>query len=167
MEKNKLGVEFERAVRWLTKVLPESDQASRKPILFHDIRVGTYLYEQGYSPEVVLAGLLHDVLEWSTADEAILRQDFGDVVTALVKANTKNDEITDSLKREQDMVKRCAQAGQDALIVKAADCLDSFKWYSRQKNPDQLLYCQRIAQGILLVKPPEFKDEIFDELKSI
>ena len=64
-----LSLKFESAVRLLVEHFPISDQNSRKPVLFHDIRVGVYLYNNGYSEDVVLAGLLHDALEWSSASK--------------------------------------------------------------------------------------------------
>ncbi len=59
-----LGPLFEKAVHLLAKHRPFSDENSRKPALFHDIRVGVYLYEEKYSQDIVLAGLLHDAIEW-------------------------------------------------------------------------------------------------------
>jgi hypothetical protein len=44
-----VNVEFEKAVRLLVKHFPVSEESSRKPVLFHDIRVGMYLYEHNYS----------------------------------------------------------------------------------------------------------------------
>ena len=64
-----LNVKFEKAVRLLVEHFPPSDESSRKPVLFHDIRVGVYLYEHGYSEDIVLAGLLHDAIEWLSATE--------------------------------------------------------------------------------------------------
>jgi len=58
-----LNLKFEKAVRLLVEYMPHSDADSRKPILFHDIRVGVYLYENGYSENIVLAGVLHDAIE--------------------------------------------------------------------------------------------------------
>lgn len=161
-----MALEFERAVRWMAQYLPVSEVGSRKPILFHDIRVGVYLYEAGYSEELVLAGLLHDMLEWSTASEEMLRQEFGDRITQLVKANTKDDSIVEKIEKTQELIRRCVVAGQDALIIKAADILDSFKWYSAQKNSDELEYCARNTKAIVELKPAEFDDKIFEELKS-
>lgn len=160
-----MALEFERAVRWMSQHLPVSEEGSRKPILFHDIRVGMYLYEKEYSQEIVLAGLLHDMLEWSTVREEMLRQEFGDNITRLVKANTKDDSILVKTEKTQELVQRCVAAGQEALIIKAADILDSFQWYSSQKNLSELEYCLRNAQAIFELKPAEFNDKIFEELK--
>ena len=159
-----LNIEFEKGIRLLTEYLPVSDNSTRKPILFHDIRVGSYLYENGYSCDVVLGGLLHDAIEFSSMTEQILRDEFGDEVTRLVLASTKDDSIEDKEEKTRELIIRCVQNGQDALIVKAADILDSFKYYTAEQNADQLQYCLRNANAIFQHKPDEFKDEIFNEL---
>lgn len=161
-----LNIKFEKAVRLLVEHFPVSDETSRKPVLFHDIRVGVYLYEHGYSEDVVLAGVLHDTLEWSSATQGMLKDEFGDNVLRLVLASTKDDSITERGKKTTELITRCVSNGQDALIVKTADILDSFKWYTSQNNEDQLKYCMRNANAILKYKPDDFTDKIFTELKA-
>lgn len=161
-----LDIEFEKAVRLLADFFPISDENTRKPILFHDIRVGVYLYENNYSREVVLAGILHDILEFSEAGEEMLRDEFGETVLNLVYACTKDDSIQDKEEKTNDLISRCVECGQDALIVKTADILDSYKYYTKAENKDQLEYCARNAKAIFNYKPESFDDKIFDELKK-
>jgi len=161
-----LNLKFEKAVRMLVEHMPLSNESSRKPILFHDIRVGVYLYENGYSENIVLAGVLHDAIEWSKISEQMLRGEFGDNIVKLVLASTKDDSITDKEEKTTELIRRCIQNGQDALIVKAADIIDSFKWYSSQDNKDELQYCMRNANAIFKFKPDDFNDKIFNELKN-
>lgn len=164
---NSLSIKFEKAIRILAEHLPSSDENSRKPIMFHDIRVGVYLYENGYSEDIVLAGVLHDMIEWSKIDKELLRSEFGDNVVKLILANTKDDSISDKTEKTNELIKRCVQNGQDALIVKAADIIDSFKWYFLQNNEDQLKnHCFKNAEDIFKFKPEDFDDKIFNELKS-
>lgn len=160
-----LNIEFERAVRLLCEHLPVSNEDIRKPILFHDIRVGVYLYEHGYSRDVVLAGVLHDILEFTTVSPQVLQKEFGDRVAELVMANTKDDSIKDPEKKTVELITRCITHGQDALIVKAADILDSFTYYTATRNEDQLRYCARNAEAIFKYKLTDFTDPIFDELQ--
>lgn len=161
-----LNIEFEKAVRLLSTSMPISDETTRKPILFHDIRVGAYLYEHGYSRDIVLAGLLHDTLEFSQIPEQMLRDEFGDLVSKLVLASTKDDSIQDKEEKTRELIQRCVQNGQDALIVKAADILDSFKFYTATKNTGEIEYCMRNARAIFQFMPLEFNDKIFVELKE-
>jgi GTP pyrophosphokinase len=164
-ETTNLNIQFEKAIRLLAKHLQTSEENSRKPILFHDIRVGVYLYENGYSPDIVLSGVLHDVIEWSDISEKVLRDEFGDIVVNLVLANTKNDSIKVQEEKIIELIQRCAENGQDALIVKTADILDSFKWYSSQNNNSELQYCMKTADAILKFKSENFEDKIFVELE--
>ncbi len=160
-----LNIEFEKGLRLLSAHMPISDENTRKPVFFHDVRVGAYLYENHYSREIVLAGLLHDTLEFSDITEQMLRDEFGDVVLKLVQASTKDDSIQDKEEKTKELIRRCVENGEDALIVKAADILDSFKFYTATKNEDQIEYCMRNARAIYEFMPPTFSDRIFTELK--
>ncbi|MFC1644778.1 HD domain-containing protein [Patescibacteria group bacterium] len=165
--KKSLNVKFEKAVRMLAEHMPVSDETSRKPVMFHDIRVGVYLYESGYSEDVVLAGVLHDVIEWSEVTEEMVRDEFGDEVLRLILASTKDDSIESGDEKNKELIRRCVENGQNALIIKAADLMDSFKWYFMEDNQDQLQgHCVKNANLILDNLPEDFDDEIFDELKE-
>ena len=164
--KKELNIKFEKAVRLLSEHFPESDETTRKPVLFHDIRVGVFLYENNYDDTIVLAGVLHDALEFSDLSEDFLRNEFGDQVVELVKACTKDPTIKDKEASTDELINRCADTGEDALIVKAADIIDSFKFYTAENNADQLAYCWRNAEAIFKYKQESFTDKIFDELKS-
>lgn len=161
-----LNIEFEKAVRLLAEHYPPSNGNSRKPALFHVIRVGVYLYEKNYSRDIIIAGLLHDAIEWAGMSEETIRQEFGDTVARIVCACTKNDSIRDPKEKIEELIKRCAENGQDSLIVKTADIIDSFKYYTSVKNENELLYCARNTDAIFKYKPAMFTDEIFDELKQ-
>ena len=161
-----LNIEFEKIIRLLAKHFPISNGGTRKPVLSHALRDGVYLYERSYSREVILAGLLHDTLEFSKIKRSTLVKEFGSKVAELVQASTKDDSITDKQEKTTELIKRCAKTGQDALIVKAADIIDNFKYYSKESNGEQLQYCLRNANAILKYKPTAFKDKIFIELKD-
>ncbi|MFA5962047.1 MAG: HD domain-containing protein [Parcubacteria group bacterium] len=159
-----IDIEFEKALRMLVAHFPVSQEGSRKPILFHVIRVGVYLYENDYSRDAVLTGLLHDALEWSGITEELIRSEFGETVLQLVRANTKDRSIENSDQRIEDLAKRAAEAGRDALIIRAADTLDSFKHYTKTNNLPELDYCRKNALAIFKFKPTDFTDGVFEEL---
>ncbi len=164
--KHSTNIRFEEGVLFLVKHSPPSKPSSRKPILFHDIRVGVYLYEQGYPEDVVLAGLLHDTLEWSSATTGLIKKKFGQKILGLIQANTKDDSIKNNDKKILELIQRCAKHGEKALIIKAADIIDSFKWYNLQNNTDELKYCYKTAKAILKYKKVRLKDPIFKELAT-
>jgi len=160
-----LSIEFERAVRFLVKHFSSSEKDCRKSVLFHAIRVGVYLYENGYGREIVLAGLLHDAIEWSGITQHMIKKEFGEDVLKLVLASTKDISIADKEERKQELIKPCARSGKDALIVKVADTIDSFKWYFGQKNEEQIEHCMDVANLIFELRPDNFEDKIFEELE--
>jgi (p)ppGpp synthase/HD superfamily hydrolase len=163
---NLKNLSFEKAIRLLVQHAPQSDENTRKPMIPHDIRVGVYLYEHGYSEEVVVAGVLHDMLEFTEVTGEMIRGQFGNHVVEIVRACTKNRSIENSKEREKDLVQRCIDVGLDALIVKAADTLDSFRYYTKTQNEKGLDYCRQNSGFIFELKPKDWNDPIFDELKK-
>lgn len=154
---------FEKGVRILCQYMGDVSELS-KPTLFHSIRVGTYLYENDYSKEIVLAGLLHDIIEDTDITPQLLDDEFGTEVVKLISANSKDSSISDSDERIEELIKRCVEAGEDSLIVKAADVLDNYKYFSRIKDEKGIDYCRRNADKILQHKPKNFTDPLFKKL---
>lgn len=156
---------YKSTIDLLRELIPE-DAGKNKPLLPHVLRVGIFLHDSGYSDEIVNAGLLHDMIEWTDTSEILIQERYGKHVYDIVMANTKNREITDPVERRKDYVNRCAAIGIDALIVKAADTLDSFAYYTAQNNPNELERCKNVAR-LILEKTDEGIDPIFGKLRSI
>jgi guanosine-3',5'-bis(diphosphate) 3'-pyrophosphohydrolase len=157
--------DFEKAVRLLCDYMP-SDAKFPKPVLSHGIRVGVYLYERKYPRPIVLAGLLHDTIEDTKISESVLRKEFGETVATLVAANSKDRSILDRNARIEDMIKRCTLEGQDALIVKVADLIDNYRYFSRIGSAEGLGYCAKNTEMVFKTLPSDFRDPIFEELKK-
>ena len=166
MHTTQINIDFEKGVRLLSRVMPQAE-TMRKPTLFHSIRVGVYLYQNGYDRDVILAGLLHDALEFTDIPESTLRAEFGDAVTNMVLACSKDESIEDAQERTDQLIGRCVAAGEPALIVKTADILDSFTYYTVTNNQEQLVYCKRNKEAIVRLKPVTFTDKIFTSLDQI
>ncbi len=162
-----LDTKFEQAIRLLAEHLPFSSENTRKPILPHSLRVGVYLNNHNYKEKIIIAGLLHDILENTNIEEEKIKENFGQNVLELIKANSKNLEIKKE-ERNEEMIKRCAEHSEEALIIKAADTIDSYNYYQKVNNQDQLEnHCKVIAELIFKYKPENFKDQIFIELSKI
>ncbi|MCB9798810.1 HD domain-containing protein [Candidatus Nomurabacteria bacterium] len=98
------NISAEKAIHFLTKHFPVAKQGSRKPALFHDIRVGTYLYNHGYNEKIIVAGFLHDCLEWSRVNEGRLEKEFGKDILQIAKANSKDNSIENKEEKIRDMI---------------------------------------------------------------
>jgi (p)ppGpp synthase/HD superfamily hydrolase len=161
-----LEIKFEKAVRLLCDY-SSIDEGRKKSILMHALRVGMYLYENDYQEDVVISGLLHDIIEWADCPEDLVQKEFGQRVLDIIKANTKDREIEDVDTRRADYVNRCAQVGKEALIVKAADVLDSHGFYRATNNTDELQRSKTIAKLVLSVLPDGVADPIFKKLEVL
>ncbi len=144
----------------------KQDRKSRKPLIPHLLRVGEYLYNNGYSNDIIIAGLLHDLIEWTDNPEKIIKNKYGKHIYDIVLANTKDRTIIDPVQRRIDYINRCAKVGIDALIVKAADTLDSYKFYKKIKDDKEIERSRDIAK-LILKKVKINDDPIFKKLNKI
>jgi (p)ppGpp synthase/HD superfamily hydrolase len=91
------------------------------PFVTHPVEVACLLHEAGYSDEVVAAGVLHDVLENTTADHGELAARFGRRVADLVDAVSDDPSIEDHAERKAALRRQVARAGECAAVLFAAD----------------------------------------------
>jgi len=138
---------------------------NNKPVLLHSIRVGFYLYEMGYSKNIVLAGLLHDILEDTDTPINDLCDKFGSNVAKIVSAASFNTSINDKTEQFQDMFNRCLNCGKEALIVKAVDIMDNSNYIqlvTDRKTRDWLLF--KMKSFINISKEMIQDEEIWSDL---
>lgn len=115
---------LEEAAHFLSAAL-QKPRRGKKPVLLHSIRVGFGLLANGAPTDVVIAGLLHDVMERTRVTTAQISRKFGADVGALVKAVTNDMSIADPYERYADSLARCAAVGPGALFVRASDLIDN------------------------------------------
>ena len=108
-----------------------------KPFILHSIRVGLFLFQNNYDQDVVIAGILHDLLEDTDIKEEDIEKEFGMEVGKLVAANSFNIEIINKYERDLDMLNRCKDGGKWALIIKAADILENSDYYQLHQGDEQ------------------------------
>lgn len=154
--------DVQKAVKLITEKLYEL-QDEPKPTLIHCVRVGCYLYDNGYSREVVLGGFLHDVVEDSDVDRDFLVEEFGEEVADIVMANTANDDLSGDEKK-QEVVNRCLGYGIDSTVVMAAEVLDGLKYYKKVGNHEQLT--NKIKKAKIFLDKVEYEGAVFDELRE-
>jgi (p)ppGpp synthase/HD superfamily hydrolase len=87
----------------------------------HPIAVGELPRDDGHPPTVVVAGLLHDVLEDTDVTPAELHTRFGPDVARLVQALTQDTAIVKYGERKAALRRQILDAGPEAAIVSLAD----------------------------------------------
>ena len=161
---------FEQKFKDVLDFIDRSDLNSpNKPVKPHVKRVGLYLYEKGFGDEVVLGGLLHDMLEWSTVSEKELENKFGARVLELIKANSKNRDLFDKdiNASRNDTVRRCLLVGDDAMAVKIAVVIDSCRYYLASNEKDKLSQFRIYAKFLLENLLENLKRVFLEDLRQI
>ncbi len=91
------------------------------------------LYRAGAPDHVIAAGILHDTIEKSGADVGELQARFGSRVADLVLALSEDAEIPSYARRKEALRDQVAAAGQDALMVFAADKISKVRELSLER----------------------------------
>ena len=137
---------FDRAVEKAISFLVNAFTATGhnpKPVIIHSIRTGLYLYHQNHAQDVVVAAMLHDLIEDTDVTIGDIETEFGPEVARLVAANSFDSAIPHRNERDIDMLNRCKQGGRWALLIKAADILDNSAYFRLRFEEEQshwLLY---------------------------
>jgi (p)ppGpp synthase/HD superfamily hydrolase len=113
-----VGAACEFAARCHAGQQRESDAAA---FVLHPLEVGALLDAAGSPEHVIVAGVLHDVLEKTDATAAEVRRAFGSRVTRLVVALTEDPTIEAFAARKSALTAQIAAAGPAAGAISAAD----------------------------------------------
>ncbi len=159
--------DVERAITFLVEHINDSGH-NPKPVILHSIRTGMKLLEYGYRKELIIAGLLHDVLEDSDAEESDINELFGEEVTKLVKAVTFKEEIGHDLDKYINAVqKQKISAGKDACIIDTADRFTNLPYFVLAQNNELFSWLIKKAETSIKMMKDLLKNEaIYNDLKK-
>ena len=96
------------------------------PYIIHPMEVMQILTENGCNEDLIIAGILHDVLEDTDATPEIVENLFGSKVLSLVTSETQ-DINKPWKKRRQEALLKIKQESRDAQLVFCADKLSNIK----------------------------------------
>jgi (p)ppGpp synthase/HD superfamily hydrolase len=106
--------------------------------ILHPREVTRLLYGAGAPDHVIAAGALHDVIEKTPAVAADLSKRFGSRVVTLVLAVTENKEIAGYTARKAALRDQVAEAGEEALMLFAADKVSKVRELRRAGGESRL-----------------------------
>ena len=141
--------EIERALFFLSNALQDSGH-NTKPVLLHSIQVAEMLWERGFPQDVVIAAVLHDVVEDTDITIDDVEQSFGHQVAVYVDALTVSD--------TQDIMQsfaRTAELGSEALSIRAADHIQNSYYYHlastdmQKRLRDKFVYFMELSGELL------------------
>lgn len=102
-------------------------KATDIPYITHPFAVAMMLQQAGCKKEVVLAGLLHDTLEDTSATEEEIQALFGDEVLALVISASEPDKSLPWEERKRHTLAELASRTVDEMAVIIADKLHNLR----------------------------------------
>jgi (p)ppGpp synthase/HD superfamily hydrolase len=113
-----LGAAYDFAARAHAGQRRESDAAA---FIVHPLEVGALLEATGSAEHVIVAGMLHDVVEKTDATSAEIQREFGSRVAGLVAALTEDPTIEPFEARKAALTAQIAAEGPAAGAISAAD----------------------------------------------
>jgi len=114
----------EKAIKFIVKVF-ENKKIIKEDIdmSFHSITVGFMLKSIGCSEEIVVSGLLHDIIEDTSYDYEYIKDNFGVNVANNVLILSEDITIKDFYKRKEVFIEKILQSNEDILLIELADKL--------------------------------------------
>ncbi|MEK7497157.1 MAG: HD domain-containing protein [Patescibacteria group bacterium] len=93
------------------------------PYIVHPFAVGFILLKYGYSEDVVIVGILHDVIEDTKFSEIDIRKRFGKRISTMVLGVTENNKITSNKEKFKLYKYNLKKSDNNTKAICAADML--------------------------------------------
>ena len=121
-----------KALQFARKAHKGQKQVSGKPYVDHPIAVASLLKKYNQDTEVIVAGLLHDVVEDTSISIEKVRESFGDEIAKLVEGLTKIDKIHFESREDYNAenIRKVLLATADdirVMLIKLADRLHNMR----------------------------------------
>ncbi len=159
----KQNLRIEQAIKFTALKIKRAD----KPVVFHSLKIALYLASKNCSAEIIIAAILHDVIEDSNCKIQEIKNKFGQEIARIVQAVSFEPKINDSIKRYQEMFARTNKAGKKALIIKAADIYDnSHFYYLVEDNKHKEILMEKIGYFLNISKKKIGQTEIWRDLNK-
>lgn len=161
---------FETAEILVRERIPGSRKGSDEPAYIHSLRVGEKIKKLGFNDDVVLAAMLHDIIEDGgvTADE-LSRYGFSHRTVQLVLLCSHDNEVEGGDARWIKMMANLIDARDaEAWSIKCADLIDNLK--TSGTMPEDRKRLMREARGPFLIRlsyPQIAETPIWKELQSL
>lgn len=114
----------EEAIRLVVKAFENQKRLKEDINLsFHSISVGFMLKDIGCSNDVVVSGLLHDIIEDTSFDYNYIESNFGKVIADNVLAVSEDKTIEDWKDRKVKFMDNLNKQSADVIMIELADKL--------------------------------------------
>lgn len=121
----------DKLIRAITYATKKHEGQVRKvdgaPYIVHPYRVAMLLKEEGYEDDIVIAGLLHDVVEDTDGTIGEISNLFGHHIAQLVSFATEPDKTKPWEDRKKHTIHQLKEAPLEARLVVCADKIDNLR----------------------------------------
>lgn len=150
-------------------------KGDNRPYIIHPLSVGFILQGAGYSEDVVIAGILHDVIEDTKYTKEDISEKFGSKVADLVVGVTEDKSIKDWEAKMDNYLENLKNSNDEIKAISAADALDNRRsilwniengfdiWSKFKASPEKVI--QKTEERLEIVK--SLNNEIIFELQEI
>lgn len=156
-------------------------KVDRTPYISHPYRVAMTLKAAGYENDVVIAGLLHDVVEDTDGTLVEIKNLFGEQVEELVGYATEPKKTIPWEERKQHTIDGIKNASLHAKVVVCADKIDNLQsileserllgtvmWESFQRGRDsQKWYYQSMYASLIYGIDDKVRPALFEQFKRL
>lgn len=99
-------------------------KGTSKPYINHCVEVASILFENGYSEDIVISGMLHDVVEDTKVTILDVEKKFGKKIANIIRnvSENKSSELSWS-ERKVKYLRRLTNTSEESIVVSAADKL--------------------------------------------
>ena len=126
-------------------------KASDSPYIVHLVQVSVILLRYGFPEDVVIAGLLHDIIEDQGYPLDSIQAEFGPQVAEMVAALTERKKEAGVKRpwelRKAESLAQIRGASTEAVAVKAADVLHSVRTLAADLNREGPSIWQHFSRG--------------------
>ncbi|MGM9949295.1 MAG: HD domain-containing protein [Lysinibacillus sp.] len=105
----------------------QSRKGSDMPYISHPFEVAQILTAAGCDTELIIAGLLHDVLEDTAETAETIEKEFGPVVLSLVQSNSEDKSLSWEERKRHTIDYMFQEASIEELLLACADKLSNLR----------------------------------------
>lgn len=152
---------------------------SGAPYITHPLSVALILARVGADEEVIIAGILHDVIEDSKMEglRSIISEKFGEEVLKIIIGVTEENKTLPWKERKQSAMEHIPNMNKETLLVKSADVLHNmtdslnglqtkgekvFEYFNASKEEQIERYVRLIAK----IEPVWMENPLLPDLKE-
>lgn len=137
---------------------------NKKPLLSHSIKVAFRLDGLGYDKNIVIAALLHDLLEDTNTTNEEITKVFGKKIAYFVKLMTFDSKVENKI--EQYKINfEAMKKNKSVLIIRAADLIENSFYYDKSLDKKSYQYLlDKYSYFLLISKTKIHKEALYKNL---